>query len=108
MEYSKSFVLERDVGNIQSDLFDSLKHKGFAVEHRDNTILAKRGSGWSRLYSFDITKYKTQLVVSLEKVEGNKRTVSFRYEIDTAGAFPTPGDAKKLDAEMATILSGLQ
>ena len=108
MRYSKSFLIEGNADRIQSSLVEALKRKGFAVENSEMTIRARRGSGWAKLYSFDITKYKTSLEVSIEMAGENKQKVSFTYDIGTAGALPTPADDKALSAEIDTILGGLK
>lgn len=104
MEYRRSFVLEGLNSDRKEKIIQALQAKGFSLNYKEGTIVACRGKKWAKLFSFDITKYKTVAEISFNQIEGQKEKVVFNYQIDTRFALPTPNDERLLDAEVADIL----
>ncbi|TSC75244.1 MAG: hypothetical protein G01um101433_927 [Parcubacteria group bacterium Gr01-1014_33] len=102
MLYQKSFNIAEQ--NILPRVKNALVAKGFKVlNESNNSLRAERGSGFAQIYSFDIRKYKTSLNVEVDSVNN----LTFKYEVQTGAAMPTPGDQQKFDQELQEILGNM-
>lgn len=102
MLYQKSFtVAERNIlPRVRSALFA----KGFkVVNESDMSLQAERGSNFAQLYSFDIRKYKTSLIVEIDSAN----ILTFKYYVKRGLNIPIPDDQQSLNHEIQEILVGM-
>ncbi|MCR4328909.1 MAG: hypothetical protein NUV53_05400 [Patescibacteria group bacterium] len=102
MQYQKSFTITEQ--NILPRVRSALFAKGFRVVNESDTSLqVERGSDFAQLYSFDIRKYKTSLIVEVDSANN----LTFKYYVKRGLNIPMPDDQQSLNHEIEEILIGI-
>ncbi len=102
-----NFVKTFDIPKYKAEIIPAFFHaKGYKSEKcLPDTYRFKRGSRWAQLYTSDIEKWPTTVVVTVRQVAGDRVRVSANYNVDSRGGIETTDNRRKIMSEVEALES---